>query len=116
MPFLAHEMHYVKIENERKENMRMEKTKKALAIGFLAGWITLTASPVFASEISFKGAGTALWIFVIIGAVIVLLQLIPAIILFFSFIGTATTLGFKRGKKVEDEVTLPGVVPVPVKK
>jgi hypothetical protein len=58
----------------------------------------------------------ALWVFIIIGAVIILLQLIPAAILFFSFIGTATTMAFKKGKKVEEEVLLPGAEPVAVKK
>ena len=93
----------------------MEKTKKGLAIGLMTGLITLMSSPVFARGISLKGSGTALWIFIIIGAIIVLLQLIPAMILFFSFIGTATTLGFKRGKKVEEEVPLQRT-PVPVDK
>jgi len=40
-------------------------------------------------------AGVALWVFLILGAAIILLQLIPAIILFFSFIGTGTHLGYK---------------------
>ena len=73
------------------------------------------ASPAFARSIDFKGAGTALWIFMIIGAIIVLLQLIPAAILFFSFIGTATTAALKKEKKVEEEVVLPGAEPVAVK-
>jgi hypothetical protein len=93
----------------------MEKTKKGLKVGLMVGLITLMASPAFARSISLKGAGTALWIFIIIGAIIVLLQLIPAAILFFSFIGTATTMAFKKGKKVEEEVILPGVEPVVVK-
>jgi hypothetical protein len=69
-----------------------------------------------AKSIELKGAGTALWIFLIIGAVIVLLQLIPAAILFFSFIGTATTAVLKKEKRVEEEVVLPGAEPVAVKK
>jgi len=79
------------------------------------GLMTLMASPAFARSIDFKGAGTALWIFLIIGAIIVLLQLIPAAILFFSFIGTATTAALKKEKKVEEEVALPGAEPVTVK-
>ena len=59
----------------------------------------LLATPAFARSIELKGAGTALWIFMIIGAIIVLLQLIPAAILFFSFIGTATTMAFKKGEE-----------------
>ena len=34
--------------------------------------------------------GYALWIFIIVGAIIILLQLIPAVIMFFSFVGTGT--------------------------
>ena len=94
----------------------MEKIKKALKGGLMVGVITLFASPAFARSISLSGAGTALWIFIIIGAIIVLLQLIPAMILFFSFIGTATPMVFKKGKKVEEEVVLPGAEPVAVKK
>jgi len=94
----------------------MEKTMKGLKTGLMVGLITLMASPAFARSISLKEAGTALWIFIIIGAIIVLLQLIPAAILFFSFIGTATTAALKKEKKVEEEVVLPGAEPVTVKK
>jgi hypothetical protein len=94
----------------------MEKAKKGLRIGLMVGLITLMASPAFARSISLKEGGTMLWIFIIVGAIIVLLQLIPAAILFFSFIGTATTMAFKKEKKVEEEVYLPGAEPIPVKK
>ena len=94
----------------------MEKTAKGLKVGLMVGLMTLAASPAFARSISLKDAGPALWVFVIIGAIIILLQLIPAAILFFSFIGTATTMALKKEKKVEEEVTLPGVEPVAVKK
>ena len=94
----------------------MEKTMKGLKVGLTAGLIALMASPAFARSISLKDGGTALWIFIIIGAIIVLLQLIPAAILFFSFIGTATTMALKKEKKVEEEVILRGAEPVPVKK
>ena len=93
----------------------MEKTKKGLKLGLMVGLISLMASPAFAKSISLKGAGTTLWIFIIIGAIIVLLQLIPAAILFFSFIATTTTMAFKKGKKVEQQVVLPGAEPVLVK-
>jgi len=49
---------------------------KGLKVGLAVGLMTLMASPAFARSIDFKGAGTALWIFLIIGAIIVLLQLI----------------------------------------
>ena len=87
-----------------------------LRIGLTAGLISMMASPAFARSISLKEGGTALWIFIIIGAIIVLLQLIPAAILFFSFIGTATTMALKKEKKVEEEVVLPGAEPVVVRK
>jgi len=94
----------------------MEKAIRGLKTGLTVGLITLMASPAFARSISMKDGGTALWIFIIIGAIIVLLQLIPAAILFFSFIGTATTMAFKKEKKVEEEVILSGAEPVAVKK
>jgi len=94
----------------------MEKKMKVLKVGLMVGLMSLATSPAFARSINLKEAGPALWVFVIIGAVIVLLQLIPAAILFFSFIGTATTMAFKKEKKVEEEAVLPGVEPVAVKK
>jgi hypothetical protein len=90
--------------------------RQILKVGVMGLAMTLLATPAFARSIELKGAGTALWIFLIIGAIIVLLQLIPAAILFFSFIGTASTAVLKREKKVEEKVVLPGVEPVAVKK
>jgi hypothetical protein len=58
----------------------------------------------------------ALWIFIIIGAFIVLLQLIPAVIVFFSFIGTMTVIAFKKGSKVEEEAVLLDAEPVKVRR
>jgi hypothetical protein len=94
----------------------MEKAKKGLKMGLMVGLMTLMASPAFARSISLKEGGTMLWIFIIVGAIIVLLQLIPAAILFFSFIGTATTMALKKEKEVEEEAVLPGAEPVAVKK
>jgi uncharacterized membrane protein len=94
----------------------MEKKMRTLKVGLMAGLISLIASPAFAKTASLKDAGVALWIFVIIGGIIVLMQLIPAAILFFSFVGTATTVAFKKEKRAEEEVLLPGVEPAPVKK
>jgi hypothetical protein len=93
----------------------MEKTMKGIKVGLMTGLITLMASTAFARSISLKDGGTMLWIFIIVGAIIVLLQLIPAAILFFSFVGTATTMALKKERKAE-EVALPGAEPVPVKK
>jgi len=78
--------------------------KKWMAIMLLVGLMMLTATPAFARAFSLKGAGVALWSFIIIGAVIILLQLIPAAILFFSFIGTTSAIVF-RGKKEKQEET-----------
>jgi len=44
------------------------------------------ASPAFARTISLEDTGLAFWLFVAIGTIIVLLQLVPAAILFISFI------------------------------
>jgi hypothetical protein len=94
----------------------MLRIKIALKSAFMAGLISLIASPAFARSISMKEGGTALWIFLIIGVVIVLLQLIPAMILFFSFIGTTTTMVFKNGKGTKEEVFLQEAEPAKVKK
>lgn len=94
----------------------MEKKMRGLRVGLMVGLMSLVASPALARSISMKDAGTALWIFIIIGSIIVLLQLIPAAILFFSFIGTAAPAVLKKEKKVEEEVVLPGAEPVAVKK
>jgi len=94
----------------------MEKRMNGMKVGLTVGLITLMASPAFARSISFKDAGTTLWIFIIIGAIIVLLQLIPAAILFFSFVGTAVTMALKKEKKADEQVVLPGAEPLKVKK
>jgi len=99
----------------------MLKGNKKTIVGLMVAIMTLVATPALARGISFKDAGIALWIFIIIGAVIVLLQLIPAAILFFSFIGTTTGLVAKRKKASEEapgeeKVILPGAQPAAVKK
>jgi len=63
-----------------------------------------------------KGGGTALWIFLIVGSMIVLLQLIPAGILFFSFVGSTTTMALRKGKTVQEEVLIPEAEPAAAKK
>ncbi len=94
----------------------MLEKRQALKVGVIGAVMTLLATPAFARSIELKGGGTALWIFLIVGAIIVLLQLIPAAILFFSFIGTATTAALKKEKRAEEEVILPSTEPVAVKK
>ena len=86
----------------------------------MVGLITIMATPAFARSINFKDAGVVLWIFIIIGAIIVLLQLIPAMILFFSFVGTATGLVAKKKASeksvAEEKAMLTGVEPAAVEK
>ena len=94
----------------------MKNLHKATTIILMVALITLIATPAFARSISLKDAGTALWIFVVIGAVIILLQLIRAAVLFFSFIGTITAVAFKGEKKAEEEDVFPATEAVPVKK
>ena len=94
----------------------MSARKQTLKVGVMGAVMTLLATPAFARSIELKGAGTALWIFLIVGSIIVLLQLIPAAILFFSFIGTTSTTALKKEKKIEEEVALPGSEPVAVSK
>jgi len=62
----------------------------------MIGLITLMATPAFARSFSLKDAGVAFWISIIIGAIIVLLQLIPAIVLFLSFVARKTYLSQRR--------------------
>jgi len=94
----------------------MSKMINSLKLGLTIILLTLSASPALARSFSMKEGGTTLWIFFIIGAVIVLLQLIPAMILFFSFIGTTATMAFKNGKGVKEEILLHEPEPVKVKK
>jgi len=76
--------------------MSVLSEKKTGLTGGMIGLITLMATPAFARSISLKDAGVAFWILVIIGAIIVLLQLIPAIILLFSFVATMTDWSQRR--------------------
>ena len=99
----------------------MEKGFKFFRTGLMVALISLISTPAFARSVSLKDAGVALWIFIIIGAIIVLLQLIPAAILFFSFIGTTSSMVFKKGKApeevtAEEKMGIPGYEPAPVKK
>jgi len=87
-----------------------------LKTGMMGAVMALLATPAFARTVELKEAGAALWVFVAIGAVIILLQLIPAAILFFSFIGTTASMALKKEKRVEEEVMVPGFEPVAVKK
>jgi len=99
----------------------MLKGRKKLVLGLMVSIMSLTATPAFARSISMRDAGIAMWIFLIVGAIIILLQLIPAAILFFSFIGTTTGLVLKKKATEEvsaeekEKIVLPGYEPAPVK-
>ncbi len=99
----------------------MRKTKKIVRTIFMTACATLMATPVFAKSFNLKDAGISLWIFMIIGGIIILLQLVPAAILFFSFIGTGSAMAFKRKKvteegKEEEKLALPGYGPLKTEK
>lgn len=92
------------------------RKREMLKAGMMGAVMALLATPAFARSVELKEAGAALWVFVAIGAVIVLLQLIPAAILFFSFIGTTVSMALKKKKEAQEEVTVPGFEPVVVKR
>jgi hypothetical protein len=92
------------------------RKREMLKTGMMGAVMALLATPALARSVELKEAGAALWVFVAIGAVIILLQLIPAAILFFSFIGTTASMALKKEKRVEEEVMVPGFEPVAVKK
>jgi len=98
------------------------KTRLAgLMVGLVLPLLMGMPTSVFARSISLKDAGATLWIFIFIGAAIVLLQLIPAAILFFSFVGTSSSMVFKRKREAgkvagEEKAGLPGIEPAPAKK
>ncbi|MBS3906689.1 MAG: hypothetical protein KGZ49_06595 [Syntrophaceae bacterium] len=98
----------------------MQRGLKISSIVLMVALISLISTPAFARSVSLKDAGVALWIFIIIGAIIVLLQLIPAAILFFTFIGTTTGLIMKKKTPekgtAEEKISLPGYEPATVEK
>jgi hypothetical protein len=80
-----------------KEVREMSKgTKSWLKIALIAGLILLLAAPTFTRPITMKEVAAAIWIFMVIGALIVSLQLVPAAILFFVFVGIASVMIFKK--------------------
>jgi hypothetical protein len=89
----------------------MAGKREFMRAGTVANLMILFASPALAASSKLEGAGTALWIFLIVGAVIVLLQLIPAAILFFSIIGSASSVVFGKRKKPGEEVMLAATEP-----
>lgn len=67
-------------------------------LGAIAGLI-FGVNAVWARSIDLSQAGVAFWIFLALGSFIVLLQLIPAIILFFAFIAATA----KKAHEEKDE-------------
>ena len=76
------------------------KRMRDVTFGVLIG-LGLTADVLLARSIDMKEAGVTLWVFLAVGAVIILLQLIPAFILFTSFIASAHQ-SIKVKKEAED--------------
>ena len=81
--------------------------RRIFSIGVLGAVITLLATPAFARTAELKDAGATLWVFLAIGATIILLQLIPAGILFLGFVSTATATVYKKPKRAEERVVRP---------
>jgi len=81
----------------------MRSLKNTWKVLSAAGLLFAIASPAYARGIQLKDAGAAVWIFLAIGALIVLLQLIPATLLFFSFIGSGSAMVFGRKKAAQEE-------------
>lgn len=110
----------LKYEPKRKGECGMLRGRNGRLVGCALALLAAMPTPALARSISLKDAGIGLWIFIIVAAVIVLLQLIPAAILFFSFIGTSSSVVFQRKKEgkvaSEGKAILPGIEPAPVKK
>jgi hypothetical protein len=73
---------------------------------FIFFWASFADFGGAKSDLKWKdisSAGTALWIFLILGAIIILLQLVPAIIMFFSLVGTGTQVVAKKSEKCYEE-------------
>lgn len=77
--------------------------KKVWITGVAISLLILMASTVSAKTINLSNIGIIPWIVIIVGVTLVLLQLIPAAIIFFSTVGIISTVIFKR-KKAPEEV------------
>ena len=73
-----------------------KRTKNWLRIALLTGLILLLATPTFTRPITMKEVAAAVWVFMFIGAFVVSLQLIPALILFLLFVGLGCAVVFKK--------------------
>ena len=73
--------------NFLKHGCSFKKRLIDIVFGGIIGFL-LAADIVFARSIDMGKAGVTLWVFLAVGAFIILLQLIPAFLLFTSFIAT----------------------------
>lgn len=96
--------------------------KKVWITGVAISLLILMASTVSAKTINLSNIGIIPWIVIIVGVTLVLLQLIPAAIIFFSTVGIISTVIFKRKKatkevaaKEEEIVSIPLYEPQLVK-
>ncbi len=80
-----------------------KRRNRWLKIALLIGLILLLATPTFTRPITMKEVAAAVWIFMLIGAFILSLQLFPAVILFLSFIGLACWAFFRKVKVEPDK-------------
>ncbi len=79
-------------------------TKKVWITGIVISLLfILMSSAVSAKTINLSDIGIIPWVVIIVGVTLVLLQLIPAAIIFFSTIGIISTVIFKK-KKAPEEV------------
>ncbi len=76
--------------------------KKVWITGVAISLLILIASTVSAKTINLSNIGIVPWIVIIVGVTLVLLQLIPAAIIFFSTVGIISTVIFKRKKATEE--------------
>lgn len=87
-----------------KHGCSFKKRLIDIVFGGIIGFF-LAADVVFARSIDMSKAGVSLWIFIVVGAFIILLQLVPAFILFTSFIGTSVREVHKLAKVKESELS-----------
>ncbi len=95
--------------------LKKKRTKiKAWVSGLILSFIIFGAVPVFAKTINLKDIGTLPTLWIIIGVIIVLLQLIPAVILFFSYIGVTSSMVFRWNRSKEEVASEEKeIVPIP---
>ena len=85
--------------------MNWKKAKDRIfwwGVGVFTG-LGLTADIAFGRSIDSSKAGVSLWVFLCVGAFIILLQLVPAIILFLGFL-TSVHKAIRVKKEVKSEV------------